>query len=992
MIGCFVWCSSICGPQLPVSDAFGTGFRRSFGAPCLRQLSGRTPLVLLSSVDDDPEMIDDNGDNDMVYAPTSERESYISEAEQAVQANQLAAAQASTTRTTRRPSAIELPEEISNSFLQYALSIIMGRAIPDARDGLKPVHRRILYAMDRLSLYPTTSHRKCARVVGEVLGKFHPHGDMAVYDALVRLAQDFSTHYRLIDGHGNFGSVDADPAAAMRYTECRLTSLSHQALLQDLNDDTVDYTPNFDGSELEPSVLPARLPILLLNGASGIAVGMATNVPPHNLQEIMRACTAFVKARKLPPTTNTENAPLVSDEQLFSMVPAPDFPTGATILGTEGAHKLYRTSNGGVILRATTRVEKVVASSSYSSASASSAKSKTNNKKSGSKSNGMMMRNAIIVTELPYQVNKAALLEKIAQLVNEKKLEGISDLRDESDREGIRVVIELKRDAEASVVLNNLYKKTPLQTTFSGNFLALMTTSSKSSNNNNHNKDHDDATTSSNNRIVPQRFTLRQAIDCFLDFRFETMRRKARYQRTKVEARRHVVQGLIMALTKVDEVIEIIRSAVDPKAARETLMERLGTSVEQTDAIMNLQLGQLSRLSQTKLSTEQQDLEAKLARLTTLIEVDNAVYDEMIEEFQHMVKTYGTERKTQILSDQDGELTEINLVKNARSVIVVTRGGYIKRMPAKTFESQGRGTRGKRGTTPDGKDNVDNEIAQCFTCNDHDMLLMVTQRGIAYGIHAYQVPTGSRTAKGQPIPSVLPIKASDTITTVLPVSNFDDDAFIVLATEQGRIKKTPLQAFEKLSVRGLVIASLENNDRLNWCLPCRDCDDILLGTTKGMAIRLQAGDLTPTGRNSRGLKAMTLRDGDSIADMNVLTNSGNDSNREEELVLMITSSGYGKRVPTSEFLTKRRGNLGVVAIKFKKGRDDDRLCCLRSVRQDDEILVTTEKGIMVRQKVSEIASQGRTATGVLIQKLDDGDCISSVGVLPEPIEETSNAR
>lgn len=445
-----------------------------FHPSCRPQATFRGPRTacpipgLHSTKNDNDELLEE----DFTFAPRTERDSYVSEAEEAEQANFLVAA----TSTGEPPREIELQTEISNSFLQYALSIILGRAIPDARDGLKPVHRRILYAMQGLSLSPNSSHRKSARVVGEVLGKFHPHGDMAVYDALVRLAQDFNTHYPLIDGHGNFGSIDADPAAAMRYTEVRLTPIAQMALMQDLHESTVDFVANFDGNEVEPTVLPARLPILLLNGASGIAVGMATNIPPHNLKEVLAACTVLVEGR-----LSNKN---VSDKQLFSLVPAPDFPTGASILGTSGAHQLYSTGNGGVMMRARTEIENVV---------------------TGRKG---QTRTAIIVTELPYQVNKAALLEKIANLVNEKKIDGIADLRDESDRDGIRVVIELKRDAVANVVLNNLYKKTPLQTTFSGNFLALM---SKSSN---------DGAQS----LVPQRFTLRQALDCFLDFRFETIR------------------------------------------------------------------------------------------------------------------------------------------------------------------------------------------------------------------------------------------------------------------------------------------------------------------------------------------------------------------------------------------------------------------------------------------------------------------------------------
>lgn len=886
--------------------------------------SGSRSTVLRSTPDTDLEYIDEDGGDGLIYVSP---ESFESEASIAATANELAGSQ------------IELRDEVENSFLQYALSIIMGRALPDARDGLKPVHRRILYSMHQLNLSPTAPHRKCARVVGEVLGKYHPHGDMAVYDALVRMAQVFSTNYRLIDGHGNFGSVDADPAAAMRYTECRLTQLATQTLLQDIGDNTVDFLANFDGNEMEPAVLPARLPILLLNGSSGIAVGMATNIPPHNLREILRACTALVEARvnQLQGGSMT-----VSDDKLGKLVPGPDFPTGASILGTEGAKRLYTTGNGGILMRAITELEQV---------------------SRGSGTRGQT-RTAIIVRELPYQVNKASLLEKIAALVNDKKLEGIADLRDESDRDGIRVVLELKRDAVPNVVLNNLYKKTPLQTTFSGNFLALM-------------NDDEDQTS-----LTPKRFTLREALDCFLNFRFRTLRRKATFQLSKVEARMHIVDGLLLALGKIDEVIELIRKAPDQGAVKTALMDPKGLlalSQEQADSLLRLQLGQLTRLNQGKLSDEKKELEGKEKELRRILSQDDAVYELMLDEFKEMDDRFGVERKTQILQD-DGEVDEMDLVTNSRSVIVVTRGGYIKRMPLKTFESQGRGTRGKRGTSSSDVPS-DDEVSHVITCNDHDTLLMITQNGLAYGLRAYQVPTGSRTAKGSPIPSVLPISGDQVVTAVLPVSEFSKDEYIVLTTEQGWIKKTPLEAFEKMTSRGLIIATLSDDDKLRWCSKCTDKDDILLGSSQGMALRIGAEELRPTGRSSRGVRAMKLRAGDTIADMNIVQGDGNDS--DDEYVLCMTTNGFGKRVPTHEFRKTGRGLMGVIAIKFKKSKDlDDRLSCFCVVKSDDEILVNTAKGVMVRQQVKQIASQGRSATGVVVQKVDNGDQITSVSVVP----------
>jgi DNA gyrase subunit A len=893
-------------------SAFTFGFV-STSTRQFRYNNGATVKVDSSSAADPEEILDE----EFIFAPAQD---FTSEAETAAQANFLA-----------QNGQIEIQTEIEQSFLQYALSIILGRALPDARDGLKPVHRRILFAMNELKLEASSPHRKCARVVGEVLGKFHPHGDMAVYDALVRMAQDFSTNVPLIDGHGNFGSIDADPAAAMRYTECRLTKVAQESLLQDLYEDTVDFVPNFDGNEVEPTVLPAKLPILLLNGCSGIAVGMATNVPPHNLRELMAACNALLEERK-------DGAEPLSDEELFRLVPAPDFPTGATILGTSGAKQLYSTGNGGILMRAETQTETVRVSKSQT-------------------------RTAIIVTSLPYQVNKSLLLEKMADLVNDKKLDGIADLRDESDRDGIRVVVELKRDAVPAVVLNNLYKKTPLQTSFSGNFLALMGSGTK-----------------------PQRFTLRSALNCFLDFRFDTIRRRSAHLLDKVESRTHIVEGLLKALACIDEVIQIIRTAKDQTAARDALMAEenanLALSREQADAVLRLQLGQLTRLNKGKLEEERKDLKNTEKNLQRLLTVDQAVRDLMTKENQELSDKFGVDRKSKIEVDDAEELNDMDLIKNSRSVIVVTRSGYIKRMPLVEFESQNRGTRGKRGIS-DGKA-TDNEIAHCFTCNDHDTLLMVTQKGIAYGLRAYQVPTATRTAKGTPIPSVLPVKSDDTINSILPVTEFSEDEYIVLTTEQGWIKKTALAAFDKLTSRGLTIATLGDGDHLVWSLLCKDGDDVLIGTKHGMATRFESSKLRPTGRTSRGVLAIKLKAGDSVADMNVLNGDAKVTQADQEYVLAVTSQGYGKRVPTTEFRTQARGGQGVVAIKFKAATGgQDFVTCLRTVKEDDEVLVITAKGVIVRQQVKNISSQGRTATGVLVQKLDAGDHITSVSIVPK---------
>mmetsp|Transcript_23829 Transcript_23829/g.56251 ORF Transcript_23829/g.56251 Transcript_23829/m.56251 type:complete len:1080 (+) Transcript_23829:22-3261(+) len=953
------------------------------------------PVLYAANDDDEDEDLDlINGADDETTTATVP-EPFESESSIAEAANELAAATAGSTN-------IELHTELETSFLQYALSIILGRALPDGRDGLKPVHRRLLYAMYRLGLLPSSSHRKCARVVGEVLGKFHPHGDQAVYDALVRMAQDFSTHYRLIDGHGNFGSIDNDPAAAMRYTECKLTPLALSALGlsgDELDADTIDFIPNFDGNEKEPTVLPAKLPLLLLNGSSGIAVGMATNIPPHNLREIMAACETLIKKERLTSASSSSSSRKgVTDKELLKLVPGPDFPTAAHLMGTKASEKLYMTGNGGVTLRAVTQVEQQ------------------------STTRG---RSAIVVTELPYQVNKAALLEQIAALVNDKKLEGIADLRDESDRDGIRVVLELKRDAVPAIVLNNLYKKTKLQTVFSGNFVALMKPKPKGSNNSDgvaiEDKIENHATSSSSSvssSLTPQRFTLRESLNYFLDFRFETIRRKSAFQLEKVAGRTHIVDGLLLALSRVDDIIEMIRKAPDMMYVRETLMQqpsdgkapspddassvRLGLSREQADSVLKLQLGQLTRLNQDKLESEKADLESRREELERLLEEDDAVYDVMLDECQEMSDKFGEDRKTKILSEE-GELEDIDMIKNSRSVVVVTRGGYIKRMPLKTFEAQGRGTRGKRGTSTDSSSSSssslskgEEDVLHCITCNDHDTLLMITQRGIAYGIPTYQIPKASRTAKGSPLPSVLPIEIGQVVTAVLPVQEFDTESFLVLATKQGMIKKTPLNAFEKISSRGLTIAKLNPGDELQWCQKCTDEDDVLISSTGAMAVRFPSKDLRPASRTTRGVKAMKLKEGDSIADMNIVYGDNTDgvgdkgeddvSNSDsKEFVLCVTEQGFGKRVPTSAFRSGSRGNQGVIAAKFKKrvGPKEDRISCFTIVHEDDEILAITAKGVMVRQRVSQIPIQSRTATGVVVQKVGDADYIASVSLVPK---------
>ncbi|MEM9485393.1 MAG: DNA topoisomerase (ATP-hydrolyzing) subunit A, partial [Cyanobacteria bacterium P01_F01_bin.116] len=625
----------------------------------------------------------------------------------------------------------DLRNEMSRSYLEYAMSVIVGRALPDARDGLKPVHRRILYAMHELGLTADRPFRKCARVVGEVLGKYHPHGDTAVYDALVRMAQNFSMRAPLIDGHGNFGSIDNDPPAAMRYTESRLHALTSTALLQDIESETVDFADNFDGSQQEPTVMPARVPQLLLNGSSGIAVGMATNIPPHNLGELVDGVIALI-----------EN-PEITSQELMQYVHGPDFPTGALIIGSNGIRDAYLTGRGSVTMRGVAAIETL----EYT---------------------GRPDREAIIITELPYQTNKAGLIEKIAEMVNDRRLDGISDIRDESDRDGMRVVIELKRDAYPKVVLNNLYKQTPLQNNFGVNMLALV-------------------------NGEPQLLTLHKFLEVFLEFRVETITRRTRYELRKAEERDHILQGYLIALDNLDAVIALIRHAADVATAKQELMDSYELSSVQADAILQMQLRRLTALEADKIQQEHEALLEKITDLRDILARRERILAIIQEELQQLRAAHADERRTVIEAAED-ELTDISLIANEQVVILVTEQGYIKRMPVSTFEAQNRATRGKSGTRM--KD--DDAIEHFITCCTHDHVLFFTDRGVAYTLRAYQIPEGSRVARGNPIVQMLPIPREEKVTSVLGVQEFAEDVYLVMLTQGGFIKKTALSAFSNV--------------------------------------------------------------------------------------------------------------------------------------------------------------------------------------------------
>jgi DNA gyrase subunit A len=834
----------------------------------------------------------------------------------------------------------DLSNEMSRSYLEYAMSVIVGRALPDARDGLKPVHRRILYAMYELGLTPDRPFRKCARVVGEVLGKYHPHGDTAVYDALVRMAQDFSMRNPLINGHGNFGSIDNDPPAAMRYTECRLQALATDSLLRDIEAETVDFADNFDGSQQEPVVLPARIPQLLLNGSSGIAVGMATNIPPHNLGEVIDGAIALIRD------------PEITDLDLMQYIQGPDFPTGGQIIGRAGIREAYTTGRGSITMRGVAEIETL-------------------------QQRGRADKEAIIITQLPYQTNKAALIEKIADLVNDKKIDGISDIRDESDRTGMRVVIELKRDAYPRVVLNNLYKQTAVQSNFGANMLALV------------NND-------------PQLLTIRRFLEVFLEFRVEAITRRTRYQLRKAQERDHLLQGLLIALENIDAIIRLIRGAADTATAKIELESGFGLSQTQADAILQMQLRRLTALEAEKIQAEHEDLQAQIADLNDILARKERIEEIIESELTTIKNLHATPRRTEIVQGE-GDLLDKDLIANEQSVILLTEQGYIKRMPVSTFEAQSRATRGKAAAKMKENDGIEHFM----TCCDHDTVMFFSDRGVVYSFPAYQIPATSRTARGIPIVQMLPVSQAEKVTSMIAVSEFTEDEYLIMLTRKGNIKKTALSAFANIRSNGLIAISLQDEDELRWVRLATNEDSVIIGTRKGMAIHFKTNSqqLRPLGRSTKGVKSMKLKGDDVLISMDIIPSqivatidSSVDGEEEddsaEEIVvdeavdqgpwlLAITKNGYGKRVPIGKFRLQNRAGMGVRAIKFKS--KDDRLVAIDIVNPEDELMIVTNRGIMIRQAVKAISLQSRNATGVRVQRLDKDDAIAAVAPVP-PLE------
>lgn len=898
------------------------------------------------------------------------------------------------------------------------MSVILGRAMPDVRDGLKPVHRRILYAMHRLRLGNSGPFRKSARVVGEVLGKYHPHGDTAVYDALVRMAQSFSMSLPLVDGHGNFGSTDGDPAAAMRYTECRLSALCQQGLLADLDragDALVEFYPNFDSSETEPSVLPASFPNLLVNGAAGIAVGMATNIPPHNLREVVAACVALIRQ------------PDMTDSELFALVPAPDFPTGGFILGTADAKAVYASGRGRVVIRACVHSETIHADGSMSRPSSSPSSAGDIGSGGGGQQRGKAKkREALVITELPYQVNKASLVAKIAALVNDKKLDGISDLRDESDRTGTRIVIELKRDAKAPIVLQKLFKKTALQSSFSANMMAL------------------------DNGRFPKRLTLRQFLQRFIDFRRSVVRRRVSHDLAVAQQRLHLVDGYLTVLCDIDTVVSLIRNANDVTTAKVGLIDAFALSERQASAVLDLQLRRLTALEKGKLDAERAGLETTIAEHEAVLAAQEKLDAVIVEELKTVDKEYGIPRRSKILKrrrrpsssagggggitdldssspgDQDGEdadnsmggvefdaygldmmdeIDEMTLIQNVQNVMTVTRHGYIKRMGTALFSSQNRGTRGKKGI---GRLRAGDRINHLFTCMTHDSLIVISAGGVAFRLDAYKVPSGNTGSRGVPIFQLLPgvpEGEKTDIAAVIPIASAqqqqqqDDDDYLVLLSDHGFVKRLSTDQVARIDSRGKRVISLQDGDRLRFVKRCTERESVAIASQNGLVLRFRtdAAHLRSSGRMSRGVLSMRLADGDRLADMDVVPstvdtdanpggtepsegeNEKEEDEEEDNFLLIVTKHGKGKRVRSDKFKLRSRNGKGLLSMKLASPHDS--VVAVQTCSANDSVMLVASDGTLVRTRVEKIPVQNRASMGVRLQRLADDVEVVAVVVL-----------
>ena len=796
-----------------------------------------------------------------------------------------------------RLTPLNIEDELKKSFISYAMAVIVTRALPDVRDGLKPVHRRILYSMNEMGITPDKPYRKSARIVGDVLGKYHPHGDSSVYDAMVRLAQDFSIRYTLVEGQGNFGSVDGDGAAAMRYTEARLSKLSME-MVRDIDKETVDFYPNFDETLMQPAVMPCRFPNLLVNGSSGIAVGMATNIPPHNLGEVIDAVVHMIEH------------PDCTVDDLMQFVKGPDFPTGGVILGKRGIYDAYHEGRGRIVVRAKSEIEEM--------------------------SQG---RQRIVVTEIPYMVNKAKLIEKIAEMVHEKAVEGISDIRDESDREGMRIVIELKRDVNANVVLNTLYKHTQLQDTFGAIMLALV-----------------DGT--------PRVLSLRQLIHHYLEHQEDVIRRRTQYDLNKAEARSHILEGLIIALDNIDEVIALIRASRTGQEAKEGLMSRFGLTERQAQAILDMRLQRLTGLERDKIEAEYAELQKLIAYYKAVLADESMVLGIIKDEILEIKRKYADERRTEI-SALDGEIDMLDLIQEEDMVVTLTHYGYVKRLPKATYRAQRRGGKGVVGATTREEDFVE----QMYVVNTHDTLMFFTNRGRVYQLNCYQIPEAGRMARGTAIVNLLQLDAGEKVKALLPVpAEKVAGHYLIMATKNGVIKRTELSEFTNLRKSGLIALVLREEDELIGVALTDGSYELLLGTRNGMAIRFPETDMRPIGRSAMGVKSIELNRGDEVVDMCPVF--------EGMKVLSITENGYGKLTEIDEYRVQSRGGKGIRAMNLtaKTGR----LTCQLLADEAEDILLITDDGTIIRMSVGDISTLGRNTQGVRLMRVDGGSKVVCV--------------
>jgi DNA gyrase subunit A len=805
-------------------------------------------------------------------------------------------------------SAIDINKEMRSAYLDYAMSVIVARALPDARDGLKPVHRRILYAMYDMGIRPNSPHRKSARIVGEVLGKYHPHGDQTVYDAMVRMAQEFSLRYMLVDGQGNFGSIDGDSAAAMRYTEARLARIAME-LLEDIDKNTIDFDDNFDGSLEEPAVLPSRLPNLLINGGSGIAVGMATNIPPHNLSEVCDAITYMID--------HQDELDSVTLDDLMQFVKGPDFPTGALIIGTEGIRSAYATGRGRVIMRAVAEIEDMP---------------------------GQTGRHRINITEIPYQVNKANLIERLAELVNQGKITDISDLRDESDRRGISIIVELKRGTQPMKVLNQLYKHTALQQNFGVQMLALV--------------DRE-----------PRLLSLKRALQIYIDHRVDVITRRTQFELDKALHRQHILEGLLIAMGHLDEVIETIRNSADADVARSQLMNRFGLTEVQATAILDMQLRRLAALERQKLEDEYKEISKQVEYLRSLLADKKKILALIKEDVAELKEKYGDERRSQIAFGLDADLNMEDLVQDEDVLISITQRGYIKRTPVAAYRVQGRGGRGMIGMSTRDED----QLEHLFAAGSLNHILFFSDRGKVYSERAFEIPEYDRTAKGTSLMSILPLMPEEKITVALPVHSFAEAEYLTMITRKGRIKRVGVNAFENVRTSGLIAISLDEDDALGWVTMTEGDQDLILVSEQGQGIRFSEEDVRSMGRTAAGVHAMRFMEDDQLTGADVVV-PGRD-------LLLITEKGFGKRTPLTEYRLQSRYGKGVRAMTLSNLTG--KIVSARVVDQEDEVTFISASGIILRTSVDTISRQGRFSRGVTVMDLKPGDTIVSVAIVRE---------